>query len=117
MISGLVSNSISACPHMLLIYSSLCLTKCDYHSEQEGKIGLLESKQVLSWFPIMFKPYSCDLLYVTVFSLYIEQEMTNTGIYYLCQVAGGIKDGFNTKFFQVRALICLFFHYIYCARL
>ncbi|XP_020264215.1 uncharacterized protein LOC109840112 [Asparagus officinalis] len=38
----------------------------------EGKIGLLESKQ----------------------------EMTNTGIYYLCQVAGGIKDGFNTKFFQ-----------------
>lgn len=38
----------------------------------EGKIGLLESKQ----------------------------DLTNTGIYYLCQIAGGIKDGFNTKFFQ-----------------
>lgn len=41
-------------------------------SSLEGKIGLLESKQ----------------------------DMTNSGIYYLCEIAGGIKDGFNTKFFQ-----------------
>ncbi|KAF8694817.1 hypothetical protein HU200_037914 [Digitaria exilis] len=29
-----------------------------------------------------------------------KQDMANTGIWYLCQVAGGIKDGINTKFFQ-----------------
>ncbi|URE14144.1 hypothetical protein MUK42_12609 [Musa troglodytarum] len=38
----------------------------------EGKIGLLENKQ----------------------------DMTNAGIYYLCQFAGGIKDGLNAKFYQ-----------------
>lgn len=41
-------------------------------SSLEGKIGLLENKQ----------------------------DMTNTGIYYLCQFAGGIKDGFNTNFLK-----------------
>lgn len=34
-----------------------------------------------------------------------EQDVANTGIWYLCQVAGGIKDGINTKFFQVGILI------------
>ncbi|RCV12193.1 hypothetical protein SETIT_2G249800v2 [Setaria italica] len=29
-----------------------------------------------------------------------KQDVANTGIWYLCQVAGGIKDGINTKFFQ-----------------
>uniref|UniRef100_A0A6V7QRR3 DUF1664 domain-containing protein n=1 Tax=Ananas comosus var. bracteatus TaxID=296719 RepID=A0A6V7QRR3_ANACO len=38
----------------------------------EGKIGLLENKQ----------------------------DISNAGIWYLCQVAGGIKDGINAKFFQ-----------------
>ncbi|XP_010252625.1 PREDICTED: uncharacterized protein LOC104594150 [Nelumbo nucifera] len=38
----------------------------------EGKIGLLESKQ----------------------------DIANSGLWYLCQVAGGIKDGLNTKLFQ-----------------
>ncbi|XP_072980311.1 uncharacterized protein [Typha angustifolia] len=38
----------------------------------EGKIGLLENKQ----------------------------DMANAGIWYLCQIAGGIKDGVNSKFFK-----------------
>uniref|UniRef100_A0A0A9DT00 DUF1664 domain-containing protein n=1 Tax=Arundo donax TaxID=35708 RepID=A0A0A9DT00_ARUDO len=38
----------------------------------EGKIGLLEEKQ----------------------------DATNAGVWYLCQVAGGIKDGINARFFQ-----------------
>ncbi|KAL4581389.1 hypothetical protein LXL04_017603 [Taraxacum kok-saghyz] len=29
-----------------------------------------------------------------------KQDMTNSGLYYLCQVAGGIKDGINGKLFQ-----------------
>lgn len=29
-----------------------------------------------------------------------KQDMTNSGLYYLCQVAGGIKDGINAKLFQ-----------------
>ncbi|KAJ0965173.1 hypothetical protein J5N97_026311 [Dioscorea zingiberensis] len=29
-----------------------------------------------------------------------KQDMANAGIWYLCQVAGGIKDGLNAKFFQ-----------------
>ncbi|RLM85086.1 uncharacterized protein C2845_PM04G19590 [Panicum miliaceum] len=29
-----------------------------------------------------------------------KQDVANTGIWYLCQVAGGIKDGINAKFFQ-----------------
>lgn len=29
-----------------------------------------------------------------------KQDVANTGILYLCQVAGGLKDGINTKFFQ-----------------
>ncbi|WVZ65359.1 hypothetical protein U9M48_014736 [Paspalum notatum var. saurae] len=29
-----------------------------------------------------------------------KQDVANTGIWYLCQVAGGLKDGINTKFFQ-----------------
>jgi hypothetical protein len=28
--------------------------------------------------------------------------MTNSGLWYLCQGAGGMKDGLNTKLFQVR---------------
>lgn len=38
----------------------------------EGKLGLLEGKQ----------------------------DMTNAGIWYLCQIAGNIKDGINAKLFQ-----------------
>ncbi|KAI8010319.1 hypothetical protein LOK49_LG06G01263 [Camellia lanceoleosa] len=38
----------------------------------EGKIELLESKQ----------------------------DTTNSGLWYLCQLAGGVKDGLNTKPFQ-----------------
>jgi len=33
-----------------------------------------------------------------------KQDVANTGIWYLCQVAGGIKDGINTNFFQVGRL-------------
>ncbi|GKG06878.1 hypothetical protein Tco_0329847, partial [Tanacetum coccineum] len=29
-----------------------------------------------------------------------KQDVTNSGLYYLCQVAGGIKDGMNAKLFQ-----------------
>nr|ACG36264.1 hypothetical protein [Zea mays] len=29
-----------------------------------------------------------------------KQDVANTGIWYLCQVAGGLKDGINTRFFQ-----------------
>lgn len=29
-----------------------------------------------------------------------KQDVANTGIWYLCQVAGGLKDGINAKFFQ-----------------
>ncbi|CAH1444751.1 unnamed protein product [Lactuca virosa] len=29
-----------------------------------------------------------------------KQDVTNSGLYYLCQVAGGIKDGINAKLFQ-----------------
>ncbi|KAL6656232.1 hypothetical protein ACP70R_007058 [Stipagrostis hirtigluma subsp. patula] len=29
-----------------------------------------------------------------------KQDAANAGIWYLCQIAGGIKDGINTKFFQ-----------------
>ncbi|KAI3804917.1 hypothetical protein L1987_26798 [Smallanthus sonchifolius] len=29
-----------------------------------------------------------------------KQDMTNSGLYYLMQVAGGIKDGINAKFFK-----------------
>lgn len=29
-----------------------------------------------------------------------KQDATNAGIWYLCQIAGGIKDGINAKFFQ-----------------
>jgi hypothetical protein len=36
--------------------------------------------------------------------VFIEQDVANTGIWYLCQVAGGIKDGINAKFFQVGRL-------------
>lgn len=42
----------------------------------EGKIGLLENKQ----------------------------DVTNTGIWHLCQFAGGVKDGLNAKFFQDNSL-------------
>ncbi|KAJ4976690.1 hypothetical protein NE237_001796 [Protea cynaroides] len=38
----------------------------------EGKIGLIESKQ----------------------------DVTNSGLWYLCQFAGGIKEGLNAKLFQ-----------------
>ncbi|KAG1327312.1 hypothetical protein COCNU_01G012460 [Cocos nucifera] len=38
----------------------------------EGRIGLIENKQ----------------------------DITNAGIWYLCQFAGGIKEGLNTKYFQ-----------------
>jgi len=41
-------------------------------TEQEDKIGLLEEKQ----------------------------DFVNTGVWYLCQIAGGIKDGLNNKLFQ-----------------
>jgi len=30
------------------------------------------------------------------------QDMTNSGLWYLCQVAGGFKDGLNAKLFKVR---------------
>ncbi|XP_078163165.1 golgin family A protein (DUF1664) [Carex rostrata] len=33
-------------------------------------------------------------------SLEKKQDMANAGIWYLCQVAGGIKDGIHAKFFQ-----------------
>lgn len=29
-----------------------------------------------------------------------KQDVANTGIWYLCQVTGGLKDGINTRFFQ-----------------
>ncbi|XP_058070781.1 uncharacterized protein LOC131219575 isoform X3 [Magnolia sinica] len=29
-----------------------------------------------------------------------KQDFANAGVWYLCQIAGGIKDGLNTKFFQ-----------------
>lgn len=29
-----------------------------------------------------------------------KQDATNAGIWYLCQIAGGVKDGINAKFFQ-----------------
>ncbi|KAM7503702.1 hypothetical protein LguiB_002606 [Lonicera macranthoides] len=29
-----------------------------------------------------------------------KQDMTNSGLWYLCQVAGGLKDGLNAKLFQ-----------------
>ncbi|KAK9663923.1 hypothetical protein RND81_14G006500 [Saponaria officinalis] len=29
-----------------------------------------------------------------------KQDLTNSGVWYLCQVAGGIKEGLNGKFFQ-----------------
>ncbi|XP_041005874.1 uncharacterized protein LOC121250742 [Juglans microcarpa x Juglans regia] len=29
-----------------------------------------------------------------------KQDMTNSGLWYLCQVAGGFKDGLNSKLFQ-----------------
>nr|XP_043628500.1 uncharacterized protein LOC122599945 [Erigeron canadensis] len=29
-----------------------------------------------------------------------KQDVTNSGLYYLCQVAGGIKDGINAKLYQ-----------------
>ncbi|KAE8075596.1 hypothetical protein FH972_014293 [Carpinus fangiana] len=39
-------------------------------------------------------------LEVKVEQLESKQDMTNSGLWYLCQVAGGIKDGLNTKLFQ-----------------
>uniref|UniRef100_A0A0E0ETD1 DUF1664 domain-containing protein n=1 Tax=Oryza meridionalis TaxID=40149 RepID=A0A0E0ETD1_9ORYZ len=29
-----------------------------------------------------------------------KQDATNAGVWYLCQIAGGLKDGINAKFFQ-----------------
>jgi hypothetical protein len=39
--------------------------------------------------------------------VYTEQDVANTGIWYLCQVAGGLKDGINTRFFQVIRLLSI----------
>lgn len=39
-------------------------------------------------------------LEVKVEQLESKQDMTNSGLWYLCQVAGGIKDGLNDKLFQ-----------------
>jgi uncharacterized protein (UPF0335 family) len=36
-----------------------------------------------------------------------KQDVANTGIWYLCQVAGGIKDGINAKFFSGGQIIWL----------
>ncbi|XP_062152364.1 uncharacterized protein LOC133860771 [Alnus glutinosa] len=39
-------------------------------------------------------------LEVKVEQLESKQDMTNSGLWYLCQVAGGMKDGLNTELFQ-----------------
>ncbi|KAB1220338.1 hypothetical protein CJ030_MR3G009798 [Morella rubra] len=54
----------------------------------EGKVELLESKQCF-WVIDIFLHF-----------LPTSQDMTNSGLWYLCQVAGGIKDGLNTRLFE-----------------
>ncbi|KVI02081.1 hypothetical protein Ccrd_019659 [Cynara cardunculus var. scolymus] len=49
--------------------------------------------------------YDIDMIHQMVAGLVIQlgflgQDMTNSGLYYLCHVAGGIKDGINAKLFQ-----------------
>ncbi|KAK9161168.1 hypothetical protein Syun_007509 [Stephania yunnanensis] len=39
-----------------------------------------------------------------------KQDITNLGLWYLCQYAEGIKDGFNSKTIQVISLIAQFYH-------
>ncbi|KAG5551650.1 hypothetical protein RHGRI_009916 [Rhododendron griersonianum] len=55
----------------------------------EGKIELLDSKQ-----------YSIWLMFGCFFIFYSTQDMTNAGLWYLCQFAGGAKDEMNNKLFQ-----------------
>ncbi|KAF7145628.1 hypothetical protein RHSIM_Rhsim04G0046400 [Rhododendron simsii] len=72
----------------------------------EGKIELLESKQV-GWLlssgsvrTVMPSMYSIWLMFGYFFIFYSTQDMTNAGLWYLCQFAGGAKDEMNTKLFQ-----------------
>lgn len=43
----------------------------------------------------------------------VTQDLTNSGVYYLCQVAGEMKEGLNAKLFQVRRF--LFFSFFFMA--
>lgn len=44
---------------------------------------------------------------------YSTQDVTNAGLWYLCQFAGGAKDELNTKLFQVRYFVtCLHFIFL-----
>ncbi|PHT92208.1 hypothetical protein T459_00090 [Capsicum annuum] len=53
----------------------------------EGKIELLESNQLHNK--------------LCLFNFPTPQDVTNSGLWYLCQVAGGIKDGQGTKVIQM----------------
>lgn len=41
-------------------------------------------------------------IYRLLYLIFAKQDMTNSGLYYLMQVAGGIKDGINAKLYKVR---------------
>lgn len=54
--------------------------------------------------------YSIWLMFGCFFIFYSTQDMTNAGLWYLCQFAGGAKDEMNNKLFQVRYFAtCLHF--------
>ncbi|KAL8195388.1 hypothetical protein R6Q57_025791 [Mikania cordata] len=48
----------------------------------------------------MIHQMMAGLIYRLLLVIFVQQDMTNSGLYYLMQVAGGIKDGINTKLFK-----------------
>lgn len=72
---------------------------------QEGKIDSLESKQVNLIYihqPVDIISFLKSYLIGTLFCWLNSQDVTLSGLWHLCQIAG-VKDSPATKVFQVRA--------------
>ena len=101
MISGLVScDAASYFLSLVLIEGCLCWLLISLKSQQEGKLELLESKQVSFSLLTQWVP-SNNLQWLRNFWIHAMQDTTNSGLWHLCQFAGGFKDGLGTKVYQV----------------